>query len=148
MINFFLGFGLSTILVTIVAFIIANSTKEVRRQQSEFHKYYVIDDLWLKTGISAVINSKYNYKNIALRVKCNDVNGTEGTCRLYSVFINDVLCATAVTLRDGYSKYYAFHVLDEYDEDETWNIIEHVYNDIKDNNSDTKTTPKKSILEV
>lgn len=144
--NLFAGFMIGALVTTFVAALISAKSKSAKIQQDNFSKYYKIDDLWLKTGVDKVITFNYNNKALDLKVRCNrPINNTN--LRVYSIYINSIECATCVKLMDGESSYYNFCTVDDYDEVETWKIIEYAYYHSKQKENEGKEKPKKSILE-
>lgn len=99
------------------------STKSSKMRDTMFHRYYIMDDLWLRTGSMKDITFTYADRFVHVRVNRHSLAGTNGDCQVYSAFINDIECATAVKLRDKYNSYYTFYVDEQFDEKEVWDIL-------------------------
>ena len=106
---------------------IYTSTKSSKMRDEMFHRYYVMEDLWLKTGSINILTIAYSNKVVNIKVKLSSLAGTNNNCRVYSAFINDIECATAVKLRDKYNVYYTFYVDEQFDEKEVWDILDTAY---------------------
>ena len=126
------------------------STKSSKMRDTMFHRYYIMDDLWLKTGLNDILTIAYSDKFVDIRVKCNSLAGTNDNCRVYSAFINDIKCATAVRLRDSYNSYYTFYVDEQFDEKEVWDILDTAYKKAEEQRKIDKVVKesiKRSVLE-
>ena len=118
---------LSCSVTLMIAGLMYTNTKAYNMRDTMFHRYYIMDDLWLKTGSSNILTIAYSDKFVDIKVKCNSLAGTNDNCRVYSAFINDIECATAVKLRDKYNVYYTFYVDEQFDEKEVWDILDTAY---------------------
>ena len=123
---------LSCFITLIVVGLIYTNTKAYNMRDTMFHRYCILDDLWLKTGLSNILTIPYSDKFVNIKVKCNSLSGTNNNCRVYSAFINDIECATAVKLMDKYNSYYTFYVDEQFDEKEVWDIRDTEYNKAED----------------
>ena len=126
------------------------STKSSKMRDEMFHRYYIMDELWLKTGLSNILTIVYSDKCVNIKVKCNSLAGTNENCRVYSAFINDIECATAVKLRDKYNSYYTFYVDEQFDEKEVWDILDTAYKRAEEQRKlekAVKESTKRSVLE-
>ena len=125
------------------------STKSSKMRDEMFHRYYIMDELWLKTGLSNILTIAYSDKCVNIKVKCNSLAGTNENCRIYSAFINDIECATAVKLRDKYNSYYTFYVDEQFDEKEVWDILDTAYKRAEEQRKlekAVKESTKRSVL--
>ena len=118
---------ISCFTTAIVIGIIYVSTKSSKMRDTMFHHYMIMHDLWLKTGSFNTLTIAYSDKIVNIKVKCNSLAGTNENCRVYSAYINDIECATAVKLRDKYNVYYTFYVDEQFDEKEVWDIFDTAY---------------------
>lgn len=126
------------------------STKSYKMRDDMFHRYYIMDSLWLKTGSSNILTIAYSDKFVNIKVKCDSLAGTNNNCRVYSAFINDLECATAVKLRDKYNDYYTFYVDEQFDEKEVWDILDTAYKKAQEQrkiDKVVKESTKRSVLE-
>lgn len=126
------------------------STKSSKMRDTMFHRYMIMDDLWLKTGSLRILTIAYSDKIVNIKVKCNSLAGTNNDCKVYSAFINDIECATAVKLRDKYNSYYTFYVDEQFDEKEVWDILDTAYKRAKEQKElekVVKESTKRSVLE-
>ena len=129
---------------------IHGSTKSSKMRDEMFHHYYIMDRLWLETGLSNILTITYSDKIVDIKVKLNYLAGTNDNCRVYSAFINDIECATAVKLRDRYDCYYTFYVDEQFDEEEVWDILDTAYKQAEEQRKlekVVKESTKRSILE-
>ena len=134
----------------IVIGLIYVSTRSSKMRDEMFHRYYIMDDLWLKTGSSRFLTIAYSNKVVDIKVKCNSLSGTNNNCRVYSAFINDIECATAVKLIDKYNSYYTFYVDEQFDEKEVWDILDTAYKKAEEQrkiDKFVKESTKRSVLE-
>ena len=141
---------LSCCITLIVVGLIYTNTKAYNMRDTMFHRYYIMDELWLKTGLSNVLTIVYSDKVVNIKVKCNSLAGTNGNCRVYSAFINDIECATAIKLRDKYNSYYTFYVDEQFDEKEVWDILDTAYKKAEEQrkiDKIVKESTKRSVLE-
>ena len=141
---------LSCFVTLIVIGLIYTNTKAYNMRDMMFHRYYIMDDLWLKTGLSNILTIAYSNKVVNIKVKCNTLGGTNDNCRVYSAFINDIECATAVRLRDTYNSYYTFYVDEQFDEKEVWDILDTAYKKAEQQRKlekVVKESTKRSVLE-
>lgn len=126
------------------------STKSSKMRDTMFHRYYIMDDLWLKTGLFKFLRFAYSDKIVDVEVKCNSLDGTNDKCRVYSAFINDIKCATAIKLRDKYNSYYTFYIDEQFDEKEVWDILDTAYKKAEEQrkiDEVVKESTKRSVLE-
>ena len=140
---------LSCIVTFIVVALIYTNTKAYNMRDEMLHRYYIMDQLWLKTGLSNTLTIAYSDKFVNIKVKCNSLAGTNDKCRVYSAFINDTECATAVKLRDKYNVYYTFYVDEQFDEKEVWDILDTAYKKSEEQRKlekVVKESTKRSIL--
>lgn len=139
-----------TVLLTlIVVGLVYFNTKSYNMRDEMFHRYYIMDDLWSRTDLSDSLTIAYSDKFVNIKVKCNSLAGTNGNCRVYSAFINDIECATAVKLRDKYNSYYTFYVDEQFDEKEVWDILDTAYKRAKEQRkfaNVVKDSTKRSVL--
>ena len=129
---------------------VCSSTKSSKMRGMMFYRYYIMYNLWLKTGSSNILTIAYSDKFVNIKVKCNSLAGTNNNCRVYSAFINDIECATAVKLRDNYNSYYTFYVDEQFDEKEVWNILDTAYKKSEEQRKlekVVKESTKRSVLE-
>ena len=141
---------LSCFVTVMVVALIYTNTKAYNMRDIMFHRYYIMDELWLKTGLSNILAITYSNKVVNIKVKCNTLGGTNDNCRVYSAFINDTECATAVKLRDKYNCYYTFYVDEQFDEKEVWNILDTAYKKAEEQrkiDKVVKESMKRSVLE-
>ena len=141
---------LSCFVTLIVAALIYTNTKAYNMRDEMFHRYHIMDQLWLKTGLSNILTIAYSDKFVNIKVKCNSLTGTNDNCRVYSAFINDIECATAVRLRDKYNVYYTFYVDEHFDEKEVWDIFDTAYKKAEEQRKlekVVKESTKRSVLE-
>lgn len=137
--------------VTLIGFgLIYINTKAYKMRDTMFHRYYVMNDLWLKTGSSRTLTIAYSNKIVDIKVNRNSLTGTNNNCQVYFAFINDIECATAVKLGDRYNSYYTFYVDEQFDEEEVWDILDTAYNKTKEQrkiDKIVKESTKRSVLE-
>ena len=129
---------------------IYTSTKSSKMRDEMFHRYYIMDDLWLKTGSTRILTITYSDKFVNIKVTRNCLAGTNDKCMVYSAFINDIECATAVVLRDKYNSYYTFYVDEEFDEKEVWDILDTAHKKAEEQRKlekVVKESTKRSVLE-
>lgn len=141
---------LSCFVTLSVVGLIYTNTKAYNMRDTMFHRYYIMDQLWLKTGSSNILTIVYSDEFVNIKVKCNSLAGTNNNCRVYSAFINDIECATAVRLRDKYNVYYTFYVDEQFDDKEVWDILDTAYKKAEEQrNIDklVKESTKRSVLE-
>ena len=141
---------LSCFITLIIIGLIYTNTKAYNMRDTMFHRYYIMDELWLKTGLSNILTIAYSDKFVNVKVKCNSLAGTNGRCRVYSAFINDIECATAVKLMDKYNDYYTFYVDKQFDEKEVWDILDTAYKKAEEQrkiDKIVKESTKRSVLE-
>ena len=141
---------LSCFITLMVVGLIYTNTKAYNMRDTMFHRYYTMDQLWLKTGSSRFLTIAYSDKIVNVKVKCNSLAGTNENCRVYSAFINDIECATAVKLRDKYNSYYTFYVDEQFDEKEVWDILDTAYKKAEEQrkiDKYVKESTKRSVLE-
>lgn len=141
---------LSCFITLIVVALIYTNTKAYNMRGTMFHRYYIMDELWLKTGLSNILTIAYSDKFVNVKVKCNSLAGTNNQCRVYSAFINDIECATAVKLMDKYNNYYTFYVDKQFDEKEVWDILDTAYKKSEEQRKLKKVveeSTKRSVLE-
>lgn len=142
--------ALSCFVTLIVIGFIYTNTKAYNMRDIMYHRYYIMEQLWLKTGSSNILTIAYSNKIVNIRVKCNSLAGTNNNCRVYSAFINDIECATAVRLRDNYNSYYTFYVDEQFDEKEVWDILDTAYKKAEEQrkiDEVVKESSKRSVLE-
>lgn len=137
--------------VTLIVFgLIYTNTKAYKMRDSMFHRYYIMDDLWLKTGSSRILTIAYSNKIVDIKVNRSSLTGTNNNCRVYFAFINDIECATAVKLEDKYNSYYTFYVDEQFDEEEVWDILDTAYKKSEEQrkiDKIVKESTKRSVLE-
>ena len=107
-------------------------------------------ELWLKTGSDNILSIAYSNKFVNIKVTYKALAGTNGNCRVYSAFINDIECAKAVMLRDKYNCYYTFYVEEQFDEKEVWDILDTAYKKSEEQRKIEKVVKdsiKRSVLE-
>lgn len=141
---------LSCCITLIVVGLIYTNTKAYNMRDMMLHRYCIMDDLWLKTGSDRFLTIAYSDKIVNIKVKCNSLSGTNENCRVYSAFINDIECATAVKLRDKYNSYYTFYVDEQFDEKEVWDILDTAYKKAEEQrkiDKYVKESTKRSVLE-
>ena len=141
---------LSCFVTLIIVGSIYTNTKAYNMRDTMLHHYCIMDDLWLKTGSSNSLTIAYSDKFVNIKVKCNSLAGTNNNCRVYSAFINDIECATAIKLRDKYNSYYTFYVDEQFDEKEVWDILDTAYKKAKEQkelDKVVKESTKRSVLE-
>ena len=141
---------LSCFITLCVVALIYTNTKAYNMRDEMFHRYYIMNELWLKTGSSRFLTIAYSDKVVNVKVKCNSLAGTNDNCRVYSAFINDIECATAVRLRDKYNVYYTFYVDEEFDEKEVWDILDTAHKKAEEQRKlekVVKESAKRSVLE-
>lgn len=141
---------LSCFITLIVVALIYTNTKAYNMRDTMFHRYYIMDQLWLKTGLSNVLTIVYSDKVVNIKVKHNSLAGTNENCLVYSAFINDIECATAVKLMDKYNDYYTFYVDKQFDEKEVWDILDTAYKKAEEQrkiDKIVKESTKRSVLE-
>lgn len=140
---------LSCFTTAMVICLIYFNTKSCKMRDTMFHRYYIMDELWLKTGLSNILTIAYSDKIVDIKVRCNSLAGTNENCRVYSAFINDIECATAVRLRDKYNCYYTFYVDEQFDEKEVWDILDTAYKKAEEQRKlekVVKESTKRSVL--
>ena len=151
MIGIIICTGLLSCFVTLmVVGLIYTNTKAYNMRDTMLHRYYIMDDLWLKTGSSRFLTIAYCNKVVDIKVMCNSLSGTNDNCRVYSAFINDIECATAIKLRDKYNSYYTFYVDEQFDEKEVWDILDTAYKKAEEQrkiDKIVKESTKRSVLE-
>ena len=126
------------------------STKSSKMRDTMFHRYYTMDQLWLKTGSFHILTIAYSNKIVDIKVKRDCLAGTNENCHVYSAFINDIKCATAIVLRDKYNSYYTFYVDEQFDEKEVWDILDTAYKKAEEQrkiDKVVKESTKRSVLE-
>ena len=141
---------LSCFITLMVVGLIYTNTKAYNMRDMMFHRYCILDDLWLKTGLSNILTIPYSDKFVNIKVKCNSLEGTNNNCRVYSAFINDIECAKAVKLMDKHNSYYTFYVDEQFDEKEVWDILDTAYKKAEEQRKIDKVVKesiKRSILE-
>ena len=141
---------LSCFITLIVVALIYTNTKAYNMRYTMYHRYYIMDELWLKTGLSNVLTIVYSDKVVNIKVKRNSLAGTNENCQVYSAFINDIECATAIKLRDKYNSYYTFYVDEQFDEKEVWDILDTAYKKAEEQrkiDKIVKESTKRSVLE-
>ena len=141
---------LSCSVTLMVVGLIYTNTKAYNMRDTMFHRYYIMDELWLKTGLSSILTIAYSDKIVDIKVKSNSLAGTNENCRVYSAFINDIECAKAVRLRDKYNSYYTFYVDEQFDEKEVWDILDTAYKKAEEQRKlekVVKESTKRSVLE-
>ena len=141
---------LSCYITLMVVALIYTNTKAYNMRDTMFHRYHIIDQLWLKTGSSNILTIMYSNKVVNIKVKRNSLAGTNKNCMVYSAFINDIECATAVKLRDKYNSYYTFYVDEQFDEKEVWDILDTAYKKSEEQRKleeVVKESTKRSVLE-
>ena len=141
---------LSCFITLIVIGLVYTNTKAYNMRDTMFHRYCIMDDLWLKTGSSNILTIAYSNKVVDIKVKYNSLAGTNNNCRVYSAFINDIECATAIKLRDKYNSYYTFYVDEQFDEKEVWDILDTAYKKAEEQrkiDKYVKESTKRSVLE-
>lgn len=134
----------------IVIGLIYVSTKSSKMRDMMFHRYYTMYQLWLKTGLSRILTIAYSDKIVDIKITRNSLAGTNGNCQIYSAFINDIECATAVMLTDKYNCYYTFYVDEQFDEKEVWDILDTAYKKSEEQRKLKKVveeSTKRSVLE-
>lgn len=140
---------LSCFVTLCVVALIYTNTKAYKMRDEMFHRYYIMDHLWLKTGVSRTLTIAYSDKFVNIKVERNSLVGTNDKCVVYSAFINDIECATAVKLRDKYNSYYTFYVDEQFDEKEVWDILDTAYKKSKEQrkiDKIVKESTKRSVL--
>ena len=140
---------LSCFVTLIVIGLIYTNTKAFNMRNEMFHRYYIMDDLWLKTGSSNILTIAYSDKFVNITVRCTSLAGTNNNCRVYSAFINDIECAKAVKLMDKYNSYYTFYVDEQFDEKEVWDILDTAYKKAEEQrkiDKVVKESTKRSVL--
>ena len=140
---------LSCFITLIIIGLIYTNTKAYNMRDTMFHRYYIMDELWLKTGLSNILTIAYSDKFVNVKVKCNSLAGTNENCLVYSAFINDIECATAVKLKDKYNSYYTFYVDEQFDEKEVWDILDTAYKKAEEQrkiDKIVKESTKRSVL--
>ena len=140
---------LSCFITLIIIGLIYTNTKAYNMRDTMFHRYYIMDELWLKTGLSNILTIAYSDKFVNVKVKCNSLAGTNKNCLVYSAFINDIECATAIKLRDKYNSYYTFYVDEQFDEKEVWDILDTAYKKAEEQrkiDKIVKDSTKRSVL--
>ena len=146
----FIGVALLSCIVTAgVIGLIYFNTKACKMRGTMFHRYYVMGDLWLKTGSIKNLTILYGDRDVDVNVRLNCLAGTNKNCRVYSAFINDIECATAVKLCDEHNSYYTFYVDKEFDEKEVWDILDTAYKysrEQKELSEAAKLANKRSVL--
>ena len=141
---------LSCFITLIVIRLIYTNTKAYNMRDTMFHRYCIMDDLWLKTGIDKILTIAYSDKIVDIKVKCSSLAGTNNKCRVYSAFINDIECAKAVKLMDKHNSYYTFYVDEQFDEKEVWDILDTAYKKAEEQrkiDKVVKESTKRSVLE-
>lgn len=140
----------SCFITLLVVALVYTNTKAYNMRDVMFNRYYIMDKLWLKTGSSNILTIAYSDKFVNIKVKCNSLAGTNDQCRVYSAFINDIECATAVRLRDTHNVYYTFYVDKQFDEKEVWDILDTAYKKAEEQRKIdklVKESTKRSVLE-
>ena len=143
-------FALSIAITLIVVILIYTNTKAYNMRDTMFHRYYIMDELWLKTGSSDILSIAYSNKFVNIKVTYKALAGTNGNCRVYSAFINDIECAKAVKLMDDHNSYYTFYVDEQFDEKEVWDILDTAYKKAEEQrkiDKVVKESTKRSVLE-
>ena len=141
---------LSCIVTVGVIGVIYFNTKAYNMRYEMFHRYYIMDDLWLETSSGNSLTIAYSDKIVDINVKCNSLAGTNDNCRVYTAFINDIECAKAVRLRDKYNRYHTFYVDEQFDEKEVWDILDTAYKKAEEQrkiDKVVKESTKRSVLE-
>ena len=141
---------LSCFITLIIIGLIYTNTKAYNMRDTMFHRYYIMDEVWLKTGLSNILTIAYSDKFVNVKVKCNSLAGPNNQCIVYSAFINDIECATAVKLMDKYNDYYTFYVDKQFDEKEVWDILDTAYKKAEEQrkiDKIVKESTKRSVLE-
>lgn len=141
---------LSCFMTAMVIEVIHASTKSSKMRDTMFHRYYIMDRLWLKTGSSRFLTIPYSDKIVHVRVERNSLRGTNDKCKVYTAFINDIECATAIWLSDKYNCYYTFYVDEQFDEKEVWDILDTTYKKAEQQekiDKFVKESTKRSVLE-
>ena len=147
--DFIIGFAFACICMPIAFGIIYVSTKSYKAKDTAFMRYCKMDDLWLKTGSTKTFTFPYSDTLVNVVVKCNSLRGTNNDVRVYDAYVNDVVCATCVRIWDGQSCYYSFHIDEQFDEKEVWDILDTAHkraNEQREQEKVEKKTNKKSIL--
>lgn len=151
MIGIIICTALLSCFITVMAIaVIYTNTKSYNMRDIMLHRFYIMDQLWLKTGLSRTLKIAYSDKIVDIRVKRKSLDGTNDNCLVYSAFINDIDCATAVKLRDSYNCYYTFYVDEQFDEKEVWDILDTAYKkdeEQRELEKVVKESKKKSVLE-
>lgn len=140
---------LSCFVTLIVIGLIYTNTKAYNMRDTMFHRYYIMDRLWLKTGLSRFLTIAYSDNIVHVRVERNSLAGTNNKCKVYTAFINDIECATAVELSEKYNCYYTFYVDEEFDEKEVWDILDTAYKKSEEQkklDKVVKEATKRSVL--
>lgn len=140
----------SCFITVMVTFAIQLSTKSSKMRDEMFHRYYIMDNLWLKTGSINTIRIAYLNKFVDIKVKRSSLAGTNENCQVYSAFINDIECAKAIRLRDKYNCYYTFYVDEQFEENEVWDILDTAHKKIEEQRKLEKVlkeSTKRSVLE-
>ena len=145
-------FGLTTgiIFLSLLESLIYVSTKSYKAKELAFSRYYKMDTLWLRTGSTDVLKFPYMDKLVSVIVKCDSLRGTNDDVRVYDAYINDVLCATSVKMFDGENCYYTFHIDDQFDEKEVWDILDTAHKKSEEQRKlekVVKESTKRSVLE-
>ena len=141
---------LSCYITLMVVALIYTNTKAYNMRDTMFHRYHIMDQLWLKTGSIKDITFTYADRFVHVRVNRHSLAGTNKNCVVYSAFINDVECATAIKLRDKYNSYYTFYVDEQFDEKEVWDILDTAYKKAQEQRElekVVKESTKRSVLE-
>ena len=141
---------LACYLTLIVVWLTHTNTKAHKMRDTMFHRYYIMDNLWLNTSSNNDLTIPYSNKFVNIKVKSNALAGTNNNCRVYSAFINDIECAKAVKLMDNYNSYYTFYVDEQFDEKEVWGILDTAYKKVESQRKTDKVVKesiKRSVLE-
>lgn len=130
----FWTFGLGLLIGGIVASVIilvGPQSKKNKAQDVSFHRWWIVDDLWVKTIIDP-FSFYYNEHKTSISIKDSYLEGGRGKTRCRKIFINDKFCATVVQIRDSQETYYTDYVVEDYIEAEVWNVVEVAYKALKE----------------
>ena len=139
-------FTLSCFITLIGVGLIHTNTKAYKMRDTMFHRYCIMDNLWIESMKD--ITFTYADRFVHVRVNSHSLAGTNKNCRVYSAFINDIECATAVKLRDKYNCYYTFYVDEQFDEKEVWDILDTAHKKTEEQKLEkvAEESTKRSVL--
>ena len=117
------GLGLLIGAVGSAIIVVGPQTKKDKAQNVPFHRWWIVDNLWVKTILDP-FSFYYNEHKTNISIKDSYIEGGCGKTRCRKIFINDKFCAAVVQIRDSQESYYTDYVVEGYIETEVWNVVE------------------------